>query len=133
MKNISIITPVILAIISLGVYAGSKAPEKTHGLKPEVLHQNNLGAQIGAMGGHDVRARRIVFQAGGATAEHSHATRPGIVYVEKGKIIEYRNGTKREFSQGDTWIETADTMHWVENPSQTEPASIIMIDLPEKQ
>jgi len=123
----------MLAIISVGVYANSKAPEKTHGLKPVVLHQNNLAAQIELMKGYDVRARRISFDAGGATAEHSHATRPGIVYVEKGEIIEYRNGKKRMFKQGDTWIETADTMHWVKNASETETAAIIMIDLPETQ
>jgi len=133
MKNISIIIPVILTILSLGVYAGSKAPEKTHGLSPKVLHQNNLGAQIEVMKGYDVRARRISFAAGGATAEHSHASRPGIVYVEKGEIIEYRNGEKRTFKKGDTWIETADTNHWVKNASMSEEAAIIMIDLPAKE
>ncbi|MGH1538978.1 MAG: cupin domain-containing protein [Arenicella sp.] len=128
----------LIAVLSLTVaaaaYAGNatKAPEKSHGLSPEVAHQNSLEAQIPSMKGYDIRGRKITLLPGAATAEHSHAERPGIVYVMQGSVVEYRNGEKRKFTMGDTWIETADTVHWVKNPMK-EPAVIFMVDLPKQK
>jgi len=47
--------------------------------------------------------------------------------------VEYRNGEKLEYSAGDTWIETADTVHWAKNPSSENKAVIFMVDLPPKE
>lgn len=124
---------IVAAIAAATAYAGNsaKAPEKSHGLSPVVAHQNGLEAQIPAMKGYDFRSRKITLMPGGATAEHSHAERPGIVYVMKGTVVEYRNGVKRTFKSGDTWIEKADTVHWVKNPTN-KPAVIFMVDLPKQ-
>ncbi len=121
-------------VLTLGsfAFAGGKAPEKTHGFSAEQLHENELAAQIPAMEGYSLRMRRVTIEPGGATNEHSHANRPGLVFVEKGKVIEHRNGIKREFFKGDSWIETADTNHWAQNKSN-KPASLIVIDLPKKK
>jgi len=133
MKGLLLTGIVITTAMTVTAIAGNKAPEKTSGISAQVLHQNNLGPQIKVMQAHDFRARRLTLAPGGATAEHSHAQRPGIVYVEEGEIIEYRNGVKRSFKKGDTWIETADTVHWVKNPSKDKVGVIVMIDLPVKE
>jgi len=132
MNKLTSITALSLALCAVA-YAGAKAiaPEKTSGLMPVVAHENALANQIPSMQGYNMRGRKITLAPGGATAEHSHAERPGIVYVIKGKVNEYRNGEKIEYSAGDTWIETADTVHWVENPSD-EPSVIFMVDLPKQ-
>jgi len=124
----------ISIVVAATAYAQSTAtpPTETQGLDAVVAHQNGLEAQIPAMSGFDFRGRKITLLPGAATVEHSHAERPGIVYVIEGKVNEYRNGEKREFAAGDTWIETADTVHWVQNPTKNK-AVIFMVDLPVQQ
>jgi len=129
-RNSFVVIALVAAAIATSVLAGDKPPEKTQGLSVNVLHQNNLGAQIGAMQKYDIRSRYITFAPGAAIAEHSHAERPGMVYVIKGGIIEYRNGERNEYKAGDSWIETADTVHWAKNASDDEESIIFMVDLP---
>jgi len=124
--------PTLLLLVAAAAYAGSKPPTETKGLTADVMQQGNLGAQIGVMGNYDFRGRRITFAPGAEIVEHSHAERPGIVYVIKGSIIEYRNGVKNTYNAGDSWIETADTVHWAKNGSASEEAVIFMVDLPPK-
>lgn len=131
--NIRIVLTALLIIVSPLSFAGGKVPTETQGITPITLHQNNLGAQINLFQDYDIRARRIIFAPGATVAPHSHAERPGIVYVESGVVVESRNGRKRKFKEGDTWIEKASTNHWVKNPSKKKEAVIIVIDLPAQQ
>jgi len=132
MKLAYIAAPTLLLLTAAAVYAGNKPPTETKGLSADVMQQGNLGAQIGVMGDYDFRGRRITFAPGGEIVEHSHAERPGIVYVIKGSIIEVRNGVANTYNAGDSWIETADTTHWAKNASDSEEAVIFMVDLPPK-
>ena len=120
-------------LIGSSAFAGDlkhvKEPTETKGVSLTVLQQNALEAQIPAMKGYEIRARRITFEAGASFTKHNHAERPGVVYVEAGEIIENRNGKTRKFSAGDNWIEDAQTDHWLRNISDA-PAVIIMVDLP---
>lgn len=130
------ITMLAAILISAPAYAGNlhkiKEPTETKGVSLTVLQQNALEAQIPAMKGFELRARRITFEAGASFTKHNHAERPGFVYVESGEIIENRNGTSRKFKAGDSWIEDAQTDHWLRNVAD-EPAIIIMVDLPPKE
>ncbi len=106
-----------------------KEPTETKGLSPALLHENKLDAQIPSMAEYKLRGRRVTFEPGATLVNHSHATRPGFVYIEKGSIIENRNGVSREFKAGDTWIEDTKTEHWIRNVSD-KPAVLIVVDLP---
>ncbi len=128
MKQTALIALLTL-VMSSPAFASGKAPEKTHGLSAVALEAHELAAQIPVMSNYQLRARRVTFEPGGATSLHSHAMRPGIVYVERGEIVEIRSGEKRTFKAGETWNETADTEHWVKNASD-QPAVLIIIDLP---
>ena len=123
----------ITAIIATPVFAGSlqnvTEPTETKGVSVSPLQQNDLSAQVPNFKGHDLRARRITFAPGASFTKHNHAERPGLVYVESGKIVENRNGKSKKFKAGDTWIEKADTEHWLRNISDKD-AVIIMVDLP---
>ncbi|MGH1542213.1 MAG: cupin domain-containing protein [Arenicella sp.] len=128
-KQFRLFTIIIILLTGImTVFAKGIAPEKTHGLEVYPIYLNGLGAQIPAMEGFEFRARKIVVLPGAATAEHSHADRPGIVYVEKGTLNEYRGETMRKVNAGDTWIEKVETVHWFENVSQ-EAAIILAFDL----
>jgi quercetin dioxygenase-like cupin family protein len=126
----------ITTLIATPVLAGNvqnvPEPTETKGVSVSPLQQNDLSAQLPQFKGHDLRARRITFEAGASFTKHNHANRPGFVYVESGKIIENRNGKSKKFKAGDTWIEKADTEHWLRNISNKD-AVIIVVDLPARK
>src|SRR5450631_1017317 len=104
----------ITALLLVGItnsFAAQK-PEKTQGLGETVLQQFPLAAQIPAMQGYELRGRRIVIAPGGAVTEHSHADRPGIVYILEGSMTEHRGEIARTVNVGDTWAEDVNTLHW---------------------
>lgn len=131
MKKI-ILSSVLIASLATAAIAGMKPPTETQGVSPEVTHVNDLSAQIPAMAAYQLRGRKITFAPGATFTKHSHASRPGIVYVMSGEVVVVDNGVKEIYSAGDTWIETAETDHWLANKSD-KPASIWMVDLPEKK
>jgi quercetin dioxygenase-like cupin family protein len=104
-------------------------PTETQGVSVDVLEQNGLKKQIKVFKGYDLRARRITFAPGATFALHDHAERPGFVIVESGTIVEGRGEEALAFSAGQTWIEDAETKHWLRNVSDQD-AVIIMVDLP---
>jgi quercetin dioxygenase-like cupin family protein len=113
-----------------GALAETK-PQKTQGIDATALQQFPLAAQIPAMAGYELRGRRIVIAPGGTITEHSHADRPGIVYILEGTLTEYRNGVARIVKPGDTWAEEANTVHWIENKTD-KPCVIWAVDLVKK-
>ncbi len=117
------------AVIASASAAFAEKPKETQGLDvtPLELHEA-IGEQISVMDGFALRARRIVIEPGGTIAEHSHADRPGVVYILEGSMTEHRGDVARVVKPGDTWTEMADTVHWMENTSG-KPCTIIAVDL----
>ena len=93
------------------------------------LEKFNLAEQISGLKGYDIRARKIIVPAGVTIGEHAHDTRPGIVYVESGEIIEYRGKISRLLKPGDSLIEDATTVHSYKNTSD-EVCVLIAFDIP---
>lgn len=128
-----IYTLLVAAMIASPVVASDlhkiEEPTESQGVSLEVLEMSDLAEQIPTMEGYDIRARRITFAAGASFTKHSHAIRPGFVYVESGEIIESRGGVNRKYVAGQTWYENAATDHWLRNVSD-KPAVLIMVDLP---
>ena len=94
----------------------------------DTLQSFSLHPQIKSMQGYNFRSRRITIKPGMSIALHSHASRPGIVYVESGTIVEHREGKSRVLSSGDTLIEDATTAHGFKNMSD-KPCVLIAFDL----
>ncbi len=109
-------------------YAAGTKPDKTQGLDPTVLQQFEIGAQVPQAKGYELRARRIIVAPGGQVTEHSHADRPGVVYVLEGTLTEHRGLAARVVNAGDTWAEDAGTVHWFENIS-AKPSVILAVDV----
>jgi len=117
------------ALIAGNKLSKLKAPTENQGITMEVLGSNELASQIPAFEGYEIRARKITFAPGATLMPHSHATRPGFVYILSGEVVESRNGTARTYKAGEMWIEDANTDHWMRNVSN-EPAVFIMVDTP---
>ena len=107
------------------------APPTEHkGLQAEMLGnvaEESVAAQVG-LKGYKLLLRRITINPGGQIAKHSHATSPGVVYVESGTWIEGRESGETHYSAGDTFVEDKDAIHWFYNRGE-EPAAAIVCDI----
>ena len=106
-------------------------PTETKGMAEKVLSAYDLGTQgLDDWAKRRFRMREIVLEPNGVVAAHSHKERPGLTYVQKGTLVEFRNGTQfREYKAGEVITESTDvTHHWVENKSG-EPVTLIAVDL----
>lgn len=139
MSKIAKITSVAVLSAALAAgtaysFAAGKKPEKTQGLEgtQTSIQQFPLAAQIPSMAGYELRGRRITIVPGGAITEHSHADRPGIVYILEGSMTEHRGDVARVVKPGDSWAEDAGTVHWFENTTD-KPCVIWAVDLVAKK
>ncbi len=122
---------VIWMVILIGGFGASvyaAKPEKTQGIEDKPLELHALAAQIPAMAGYELRTRRVTIAAGGTIAEHSHADRPGVVYVLAGSIREHQGDVVRVLNPGDTFSEKLETVHWLENVTD-KPCVLLAVDL----
>jgi quercetin dioxygenase-like cupin family protein len=95
------------------------APE-TKGITVKLLAALDLGSEIEAMAGRQLRMRMVTIEPGGVFGPvHDHKGRPGIVYILQGTITDHRNGVAKEYGPGLGWPEDKDTTHWLENRGTT--------------
>lgn len=104
------------------------APTETKGVTVKPLVAVDLGPEIDGMAGRQLRMRLITVEPGGFLAVHNHKDRPGTLYVLQGTITEHRGDVTKEYGAGDTWTETKETTHWIENKGTT-PAVLIPVDI----
>lgn len=116
----------------LGSYGwAAMAPPAEHkDLKVEQLGfvpRESMAAQVG-LKGYKLLLRRITINPGGQIAKHSHATTPGVVYIDSGSWIEGRESGEINYSAGDTFVEDIDTVHWFYNRGDA-PAAAYVCDI----
>lgn len=104
------------------------APE-TRGVTVQLLASMDLGAEIEAIAGRQLRMRKVTIAPGGVFGPiHDHRDRPGIVYILEGTITDHRDGIATDYGPGVGWPEDRHTLHWLENRG-TVPAVEISIDI----
>jgi quercetin dioxygenase-like cupin family protein len=108
--------------------AQQNPPTTNKGLDIKLLQANNLGPQIEGMAGRQLRMRKVTVEPGGVMGVHNHVDRPGVVYILKGTITEHRGDVVKDYSAGDSWVETKETTHWIENKGTT-PVEILSVDV----
>lgn len=111
-----------------GKQTQQSAPTGNKGLDVKLLQANNLGPQIEGMAGRQLRMRKVTVEPGGVFGVHNHVDRPGVLYILKGTITEYRGDVVKDYSAGDSWVETKETTHWIENKTKT-PVELLAIDI----
>jgi len=123
----TMIVAVSLTVVSTVAFAAEK-PTENSGIKSIPLYLQSLQKQIPAMAGYVLRSRRITLAPGGSVKMHSHADRPGFLYVLEGELTEYNGDSVNIVKPGGSWTESADTFHGVKNNTD-KPAIAIVVDI----
>ncbi len=123
---------VVFAAVALSVVAttsfAAEMPTENKGLSGVALQMQALSRQIPAMAGYVMRSRRVTLAPGGSVKKHSHADRPGFLYVLEGELTEYSGNSSRIVRPGDSWTESFDTVHGVKNNTD-KPAVAVVVDI----
>ena len=123
--------------LTLGLVGGrglaeATGPTEHKGLTVEtvgLIPETSMTAQIG-LTGYVLQLREITIEPGGQIAQHDHFSRPGLVKVTSGTVIEGRPDGEVEYTAADQMgiLEDKDTVHWVWNRGE-EPATILVCDI----
>lgn len=106
-----------------------QAVPETRGVTVKLLSALDLGPEIEGMAGRQLRMRLVTIEPGGVFGPlHSHADRPGTVYILQGTITDHRNGVATDYGPGLGWPEDRHTTHWLENRG-TVAAVEISVDI----
>ena len=102
---------------------------ENRGVSAELLAVVDLGPEIPAMAGFQLRMRKFVFEPGAVFGPlHDHVGRPGQVYVLEGTITDHRDGVATDYGPGLGWPEDHRTRHWLENRRDV-PAVEVSVDV----
>jgi|GEM_PF-1563398 len=119
---------------AITLVASEAQPPKEHvGLTVEtlgVVPASTMQATVG-LEGHVLQLRAITIAPGGQIAEHSHATRPGLVKLIDGEWVEGRPDGETIYDAGDSSdanIEDENTTHWFFNRGD-QPATALVCDI----
>lgn len=120
MKNLMTILAGPAAALILSTSAAlatdAAAPTENKGLTVFAKDAFELGAQIPAMEGYQVRVRQVTMAPGGVVAAHGHESRPGAFFVVSGDgVTEHRGESKTLVAPGTAVLESKDVDHWVVN------------------
>lgn len=106
-----------------------KTPPTEHsGLTVSGKNALELGKQIPALDGYQVRVRTVTMAPGGIVKDHGHKSRPGAFYVVKGNVTEIRGDKRAQITPGQVVLENYGTQHWVINNSK-EDAVLFVFDI----
>ena len=109
--------------------SNEEAALETKGVTVRLLATIDLGREIEAMAGHQMRMRIVTIEPGGVFGPiHDHKGRPGLVYILQGTITDHRDGVATDYGPGVGWPEDRNTTHWLENRG-TMPAVEISVDI----
>jgi quercetin dioxygenase-like cupin family protein len=127
----------MLALALLAVFAQSvptvassqvPGPTESKGMSGRALALIELKGEIEGMENRQLRSREVTLEPGGRIAAHSHAGRPTLEYVLRGRVIEIRNGVEIPHGPGEMVVATHDVTHWWENRG-TETVVLIPVDI----
>lgn len=82
----------------------------------EILGRLDLGADIPALAGKELKLQFTTYAPGAVGTPHSHAGKVEVVHVLSGAVIEHhRDGRRIAYAAGDTFTANKDTVHHLEN------------------
>ena len=125
-----------LAILVLGLALGlahgqsqRQPPSEHEGVSVVALGElkpSSLKIQLG-LDGYRMQMREVTVAPGGAIAEHSHATRPGLVKTVSGSWVEVRGTEDIPYpaSKPEALIEDENTVHWLYNAGDVPAVAIV--------
>ena len=131
-KNVYAITTAALGLalaFGVGVAIGQNAPTENKGVKISPSTVLDLGGEIEAVEGRQLRLRVVTLEPGGVVGIHSHNGRPAVAYVVQGTLTEHvEGGGMHERGQGESWVEGKAITHWAENKGG-KPVVVVAVDV----
>ena len=132
LRSVLIYSAVVLAGLAPGFAHGNshrQPPAKHEGVSVVPLGQlseSSLRIQLG-LSGYEMKLREVTVAPGGAIAEHSHATRPGLVKTVSGAWVEVRNGEEIRFpaDRREALVEDENTVHWLYNDGDVPAVALV--------
>jgi quercetin dioxygenase-like cupin family protein len=113
----------------LGVAVGQNTgPTENKGVKVGQPTSLELAQEVDGIEGRQLRMRVVTIEPGGVVAVHSHKGRPAVAYVVQGTLSEHREGGDHDYTQGQSWTEDHNTVHWAENKGNT-PTVVVAVDV----
>jgi quercetin dioxygenase-like cupin family protein len=89
------------------------APKGNKGYTTPKTVTINLGPELEAMAGWQLRLRMLKIEPGGHIGIHNHKDRPSVVYFVQGTDkVTNEDGTSRTFHAGESTAEGVKTVHW---------------------
>lgn len=119
---------------SIAQKLGVEGPTETHGIESsEILGSIGLGEDFEALNGRSLRVRRVTVAPGAVVGVHQHTTRPGVLYMLEGELIEVRNDADGPVTrrQGDTSFEKGGVIHWWRNDSGRTAIALVVDIVPD--
>ena len=112
--------------------ASAKEDQPRQGAQVEILTRLDLGADIPALAGKELRLQLTTYMPGAKNQPHSHEGKPETVYAVAGEITEYhRDGRVMTHGPGDTFTANKDTFHHMANNGDV-PAQMIVAMIVDK-
>lgn len=130
----------LVAGLVLGLVMGSAAPAQAFegptegkGLMNRTVGDIPLVDEIAALENPHLRMRYWEIAPGGVVPVHSHADRPGIIWVQNGTVVEHRSDRTEpeEHGPGSVSVEAEGVSHWWENRGDVT-VILIAVDIYEK-
>jgi len=116
-------------VMGLEPAIGQQPPTENRGVNIGQTVALDLGQEIDRVHGRQLRLRVVTLDPGGVVGKHTHDGRPGVAYVLKGTLTEYREGGfVKERGPGEAWAEGKDVTHWAENKG-SEPVVVVAVDV----
>jgi quercetin dioxygenase-like cupin family protein len=110
------------------VIAQIAPPTESKGVAAKLIGTLPLAPEISGIDNRQLRMRVVTLAPGGVFAVHSHADRPSVEYVLKGRATEYIGDTSKTYAEGDSVLAGKNTVHWWRNDG-TEPAIFVAVDV----
>lgn len=120
----------IATVLGFGTpVAADDAPKGNVGYTTTKNISIDLGPEIPAMAGWQLRLRVLNIAPGGHIGIHNHKDRPATVYFLQGTdTVTNEDGSAKTFKAGDVTAEGVKTVHWHRNVG-TDAVIIVTTDL----
>ena len=112
----TLLASMLIVVLATTIGKAEDAPKGNVGYTTPKTVVIDLGSEIEAMKGWQLRLRELKIVAGGHIGLHSHKDRPAVVLFTQGTdTVTNEDGSAKTFKAGDTTAEGVKTVHWHKN------------------
>ena len=112
----TLLASTLVVVLGTTIGKAEDAPKDNKGYTTPKTVVIDLGSEIEAMKGWQLRLRELKIEPGGHIGLHNHKDRPSVVLFTQGTdTVTNDDGSAKTFNAGDSTAEGVKTVHWHEN------------------